>query len=487
MLNDYFTSKNINYNLYSSYIIKQYIETNKTLKDYAALELIKNQTSKELLLILSSLLNKDNKKLSFNILYILITISEFDETEKIFSLDETICCNIASFLGNNKNDDIFLHNGILLIRNIIMNKNICDIFNKYKITKFFEEIYEKKLLDNKFMEYLCYSICTIIHYEMKKKEKEINISILLPCVKILATQIRPNYSANLLHKYIYYLYELTYTDNSEIYYEIINCKIHKDIMNIYPIIYEKKELLKQKYQEKILSNDEISKKEISKNLEDSESYYTSCLVILKTLGKLMHLDDDIITQTLLNSNIHNFLKDVLHSNDIRAIKNACFCLSNICGGICGHISYLLDNNCLYDLINISKNIYDAMEFSKEKNDYYSQLKDTFREINFVFATAIQNLLFEKVAPLAQCNNYTVVIILVKGLEYFSDFKNQDLIKLIIFALYKLISINYLLKDNICDIMEKYGLKESLEKLMLNKDWEVWMYVDALYNSIFGLI
>ena len=147
MLNDYFTSKNINYNLYSSYIIKQYIETNKTLKDYAALELIKNQTSKELLLILSSLLNKDNKKLSFNILYILITISEFDETEKIFSLDESICCNIASFLGNNKNDDIFLHNGILLIRNIIMNKNICDIFNKYKITKFFEEIYEKHLLD----------------------------------------------------------------------------------------------------------------------------------------------------------------------------------------------------------------------------------------------------------------------------------------------------------------------------------------------------
>ena len=105
----------------------------------------------------------------------------------------------------------------------------------------------------------------------------------------------------------------------------------------------------------------------------------------------------------------------------------------------------------------------------------------------MFATAIQNLLFEKAAPLAQCNNYTVVLILVKGLEYFSDFKNQDLIKLIMFALYKLISINYLLKDNICDIMEKYGLKESLEKLLLNKDWEVWMYVDALYNSIFGLI
>ena len=122
LLNDYFTSKNINYNLYSTYIIKKFIEINKTNKNNASLDLLKDQASKELLIILSSLLNKDNKKLSFNALYILITLSEFKEVDKFFASDENICCNIASFLGNNKNDDIFLFYGILLIRNIIMDR-----------------------------------------------------------------------------------------------------------------------------------------------------------------------------------------------------------------------------------------------------------------------------------------------------------------------------------------------------------------------------
>ena len=85
--------------------------------------------------------------MSFNALYILITLSEFKEVDKFFASDENICCNIASFLGNNKNDDIFLFYGILLIRNIIMDKNVCEIFNKYKITNFYGEIYEKKLLN----------------------------------------------------------------------------------------------------------------------------------------------------------------------------------------------------------------------------------------------------------------------------------------------------------------------------------------------------
>ena len=68
MLNDYLTSKDINFNLYSTYIIKEYIETNQENKNYAALELLLSQISKEELIILTSLLNKDNKRLSYTTL-----------------------------------------------------------------------------------------------------------------------------------------------------------------------------------------------------------------------------------------------------------------------------------------------------------------------------------------------------------------------------------------------------------------------------------
>ena len=154
MLNDYLTSKDINFNLYSTYIIKEYIETNQENKNYAALELLLSQISKEELIILTSLLNKDNKRLSYTTLYILINISALKDAEKLFYLDENICCNIASFSGNNKKDDILLKYGIMLIRNLTVDKNICEIFNKYKITEFYEEIYERHLLDNKIMDYL---------------------------------------------------------------------------------------------------------------------------------------------------------------------------------------------------------------------------------------------------------------------------------------------------------------------------------------------
>ena len=103
---------------------------------------------------MTSLLNKNDFKLSYNTLFILINISILNDGEKLFCLDEDICCNIASFLGNNRNHEDSLFYGVLLIRNICMDRNVCDIFNKYKITEFLGDIYEKHLLNNKFMEFL---------------------------------------------------------------------------------------------------------------------------------------------------------------------------------------------------------------------------------------------------------------------------------------------------------------------------------------------
>ena len=201
----------------------------------------------------------------------------------------------------------------------------------------------------------------------------------------------------------------------------------------------------------------------------------------------MSLDDGILTQTLLNANISSFLKPIILTNDIRTIKNACFCLSNICAGTYGQIAYLFHNNTLYELIKVSKNILEAMEYNKEKGDYYYQLKDTLREINYVFALTIHNGLFEKIVPFAKCDDYTPVMIIIKGLKIFCDINNQDLLDVILKTIYKLISFNNCLEDDICEIMEKFGLKENLENILLNKNWEVFEEAESLYDSIFGLI
>ena len=56
-------------------------------ENYQALELLVNQITKDDLILLTLLFSKDNKKLSYNILYILVNISYVNNKEKIFSLD----------------------------------------------------------------------------------------------------------------------------------------------------------------------------------------------------------------------------------------------------------------------------------------------------------------------------------------------------------------------------------------------------------------
>lgn len=452
-------------------------------ENYQALELLVNQITKDDLILLTLLFSKDNKKLSYNILYILVNISYANNKEKIFSLDEDICCYIASFLGNNKDDSTFLKYGILLIRNISFDKNVCEIFNKYKIIHFFGEIYEKNLLNNKFMEHIMIIIGNIINYEIEKNDKYKDISYLLPCIKIISTQLRPNYPASLLNKYIYHLYNLISFGNSDIFYEIINCKIHRDLMNLYSLISEKLNSLKQDLNPDskifILKTPE----QISKDYKDIEFYKNIHLLILKILGGLMSTDDGILTQTLLNANISLFLKNLLKSDDIRVIKNVCFCISNICAGTCGQISYLLKDNTFYELILVSKNIFEAFELREIKDDYYRLLQDTLREIIYAFSLAISNSIFEKIMTSLKSCDFIIIKILVKGLIIFQEKKYEDILE-IIFEVIRKIYLFDNNKSNFIDIMEKYGLKENLENLIQNGSKSARIISDALYNSIF---
>ena len=490
LLREYFKSTDINYNLYATYIIRTFILKNMNQNNQILISL-KDQLTREDLILLSSLLNKNDDKLTYNILFILVNISYLENGEKLFSLDDNICCNIATFLGNNKNEKDFLLYGILLLKNICMDKNVCDIFNRYNITEFFGEIYEKYLLDNQLMGHLM-SIISYIIYHINNAfiaKLKVNISILLPLIKIIATQIRINYPPNLLYKYLYKIYQICSFVNSDLDYEIINCKLHKELMSIFPTIEEKVELLKQKLKEFLsLSKEEITNnEELAKYKEDLECYENSLLAILKIFGKLMYLDDGIVTQTLLNAGISSFLTKTLQSNDIRIIKNASFCISNICAGTYGQSSYLFNDNTLYELIKVSKNILEAIELSQKKDDYYLQLLDALREINFVFSLTISNTLFEKVIPFCQCENYTVILVLIKGLKYLSKEKNEDLFQAILVAINKIILFSKDNDKNIFFNMEKFGLKENLEKIIITGSLSMAKKAEQIHESLYGLI
>ena len=490
LLREYFKTTDINYNLYATYIIRTFILKNMNQNNQILISL-KDQLTREDLILLSSLLNKNDDKLTYNILFILVNISYLENGEKLFSLDDNICCNIATFLGKNKNEKDFLLYGILLLKNICMDKNVCDIFNRYNITEFFGEIYEKYLLDNKLMGHLMSIISYIIYYLYNAfiAKLKVNISILLPLIKIIATQIRINYPPNLLYKYLYKIYQICSFVNSDLDYEIINCKLHKELMSIFPTIEEKVELLKQKLKEFLsLPKEEITNnEELAKYKEDLECYENSLLAILKIFGKLMYLDDGIVTQTLLNAGISSFLTKTLQSNDIRIIKNASFCISNICAGTYGQSSYLFNDNTLYELIKVSKNILEAIELSQKKDDYYLQLLDALREINFVFSLTISNTLIEKVIPFCQCENYTVIIILMKGLNILLGDKNQDLFSSMFIAINKLILFTKDYDNNIFFNMEKYGLNENLEKIIITGSLALAKEAEKIHESLYGLI
>ena len=88
------------------YLIKKHlIEINNNEK---LIFLFLTQINVEIMLLFITLLNKNNKKLSSEILYIFIDISYYNKAEDLFCLDEKIILGISEFLGRNKNDSLII-------------------------------------------------------------------------------------------------------------------------------------------------------------------------------------------------------------------------------------------------------------------------------------------------------------------------------------------------------------------------------------------
>ena len=492
-MKDFLESSDINCNLYGVYLIKKYLKNNEINDN--TIDFLVNQINTEYLLLFTSLFNKNNKKLSYDILYILINIGFNNKGEQLFCSNEKIILNLATFLGKNKNDSYLLKNGIWLIRNIINNFEICKLFLNFDIINFFEEIYERNLLDNDFMKRIILILRQLIKYKLFLKENKIDDdpTSLLPSIKIIKTQLRPNISSDLLFHYIYSLLELASFNSAEVYYEMINNKIHKEIMNLYPLIIDHIKELNIKireYEPNINNNIFNQKDKYDEYKKDLDNYNQIVLVMLKILGKIMSKEDGILTQILLDSGIAQFLNRALQTTNVRIIKNVSFCISNICAGTCGQVGNLLENNTLIELIKVGKYIYEALDYNYNiDNEYYKTLIDAFREINYVFSLAISNSLYEKFVPIARYDNYTVVLILVKGLKILNYQDLKILIDLILKAIYKLILYDdEKKKDNnyisFKEVMETNGVREYIEILISNKDEEIASEANKLYNSFF---
>ena len=499
LLKDFLESTDINCNLYGVYLIKKFLEKNGS--DDNSIELLVNQINTGFLLLLTSLFNRNHNKLSYDILYILINVSFNTKGEELFCTDEKILLNIATFLGNNKNDSKLLTNGIWLLRNIISNKKITKILLNFQLIDFFDTIYERNLLNNDLMKMIIICLDELIRYKLVLKDKKENNdpTCLLPAINIIKTQLRPNLPSDLLFKCFYSLLNIAHFNSSDVYQSMTNCKLHKEIMNLYPIIIEKINKLNiiiKNYESRnnIDNNNEKENEQYIQYKKDLENYNNIVLIILKILGKMMSLEDGILTQILIDSGISHFLKNALQSPNPQIIKNVSFCISNICAGTYGQMANLFENNTFIELIKVSKNIYEALDYNfKIDNEYYKALIDAFRELNYAFSLAIINCIYEKIIPLVKYDNYAVILILVKGLNIFSNKNFEDVINNILAALYKLIVNDRGEKmddnnngTNFSKVMEKNGLKECLEKLLAqSKNPKIRYDAERIYDSIFN--
>ena len=497
-MKDFLRSTDIKLNIYCIYIIKSFIAINENNNEI--ITNIVNQIDNELLVLITHLLIKNNKNLLYDILFILIKVSFVDKGEKLFVLDEKIILNIINCLWKNKNDLNLLSYGILLIKNITLNyedseNKAIPLFIYNKIFNLFEEIYDNNLSNNIFMINLMSCLWNLINYKLKNAN---DILYLLPTIKIIKSQINPHLIPDLLNRYIYLFLILTSYNSSNIFYEMNNYEIHKNLIYICKSclgIIEN-------------TNNQLSQNKMNENNKEIKSidiYKNICLNILKIFDKMTSLENIILRQNFIDDELAKFLNSIIQSKEVRFIKLACICIYNIISGQTMEILCLFKNNTFLELIKVSKNIFDSLNSNGQfKKEYFDELKDIFKEINYIFSLLIINSLYEEIIKLSIYNNFTIIYILFKGIEIYSE-NNDELLELLLKAIDILIKIDkedkYININNnkyfssletkedisLSQILERYGMKEIIEKIKFHKNKLISQIADCIYNRTFNEI
>ena len=476
------SSNDENLNLYGLCIIKDFLSINENNNEKELLILLE-QLNEEYLSYLIKLLNKGNNQLSNIVLWILFNLSYFDYSDVIFTLNLDIIYKISLFLGNHKNNKILTYKGLLLLNNITANNMVIkNLFLKYNIFQYFLEVYEKYYLDNRFINKLLMCIGNFIINPCKEY---VNQYFLI--IKIIKSQINSSTKIIYLNKYIFYIYNLLSYNICEINNEIIKENIFKDLIDIYPF----KDFKNKMYNNNNLINDEEKK--------DKEYLVKMKLLILKTLGKIISLDENgLIAGKIIDYNITDFLNKIIDesANDIKIIRNAAFCISNLCVESYEFINKLYNEGICLKLIKIGENIYKALKYDIEpKEDQIEELNKTFSEICYVLGLIINNSIYEKLLPLVKYNNFIFINFIIEALKIFQN--NIQLIDLCLNSLYHLISYdkaiegyNYSIRISelnvsFSEFMDRNGIKSILENYIINDNKEICKLADKLYNIIYS--
>ena len=394
-------------------------------------------------------------------------------------------------MGNNRSDINLLDFSILLIKNITYkNSLVKQIFINYNIIQFFNEIYIKFVFDNNFMRNL---ILCIGHF-VDSRFGDPNI---LCSIKIIKTQLNSNMPVELLTQYVYILYNISFYADPKIIEEMVKNEIQKDFMKIYPFNIEYDTKINKKYEEK--KNNHNNDIIIEEKENETNKYRQLSLLILKTLGKMLSLENNNIIKKIIDSGIAKFLNKVFQSTDIKIIKNAFFCLSNICAGTYGQISNLYDNDTIFEAFKVAQYVFDTLDSNnKFINSFITEdFINAFREINYTIALVIINSLFERLIPYVRNHNYVIIKVLLKGLQIFSDNNIDNKNKLLIIYILNAISkINEYEKNNdeeelimsnlikFPQFLEQNGFKELLGKLLINPDENIVDVTETIYDELY---
>ena len=471
IIKEYLKSENIYFNLYGVFIIKQYLKLNNYNVDFIGA--LNKQIDDEFLTLITYLLKKGNKKMSFEILIILINVTYTMEGEMLFGKDQKVVENIASFIGNNKNDSTFVGLGLLLIKNMT-NKNalVKQILYDYNIIEYFKEIYQKYILNSDIIENVILCLGHFINSRFSKNK------YILFSINIIKSQLNHNNNFQRLTAYINILYNLAYTKNCEIIKKMIDEEIYKPLMEIFPFDEDNF----SKFYDSTKNNDNniiIDEETMKKKLQNMR------ILIIKIFQHLLLLEDNVYIQKLIDSGISQFINKLLKLSDIKIIKNTFNCIYLISFGTFGHVSDLYNNNTVSLALNVSKNVYEALNSKNQiinNNISKKDLLGALREISLAFSILIINSLYERIVPIIEYENGLILLLLKDTLKLIDELPNKrDSISYIFKAFYKILKS---FDENIKEFLEKNGFKEVLEKLLNNSDEEVSKCSSTIIDEFF---
>ena len=466
LLLDYLTSYNENINLYGAYIIKHYLSEENIINEQH-LSVLSNQITNKILSILVNLLSKNNNKLSYVIIWILINIASTDIKEEIFIKENNIVYILANYLGKIKKDEILTYRGIYLLRNIsYKNISIQGILLNYNIFGYCYEIFQKYLFDNDFAHNI---IKLLGNFTFQMNVKFVKQYLIL--FDMIKSYLNKTTEVKKLNKYIMFLNNLCISDSDEIIEYFFKKEIYKNLIDVYP------------FYDDIINSDEEN------NLNKLR------ILILKLFGKITSIEDkNQLNKSLIDFGIFNFFNKIIDSfefnNNYKIIKNLLLSITNLSIDL-DYPTILYNTGIISKLIKLGEIIYNSF---KDSINYNKDLIISFRELCKTFSIIIKISLYKDLIPVIQCNNYLIIIFLIEGLSLFE--KKNDLIKLIFEALYKLAEYdkimeeynknirNDYLNDDFSQIMDRNGIKNVLDNYIFDKRKDINILANKLFKKIY---